>query len=616
MILRELVDNKSTVTTCNNVLFDESYDVIVAGLGSAGTYFALAASENCSVLGIEKSNTIGGMWSNGYVCCYYHGLDGGAFEKTDEYEKENRDMYAALPKNPYNKFNFVYEKLKKQNVNMCFDSVVIGIFEEDNRVRGVKALIDGKIKNISCKFLCDSTSDGHLIRISGTEYTFGRESDKLPAPFSLLTYFNYKDMRHQRYAMDMGYINQYDDKDFSDKIIKAKAKMSKKNFLRTMSTASAAGIREGLLFDGEEKLTLEDIIYERKCENPLLYIESDVDRHGRDYALGNDLFKDWYIHSNMGTTSLKFPLPIGSIIPRNKKGFITACRCTSTDTYVASAVRMLKDMYRLGECAGVAVSMAIAENKNSIADVDNKKLTDVLKERGCFNSDKKSDRGTEEKSGEIYPFEWITDTDEIIKNLKTIRPGVAMWSCKLSDKNIIEPVLIKAMESEDEMLRKNSAVTLGLLGNKIALPVLRQMIKNRTDDFLLGCRRSNQMQSIMAISLAGKLQDEEILDELLSILTLDEFNREMYHTHLEFKFLYCTVADFNMIYYQYLLFALKSIESISAKYKNEKIKTGLTEFIKNKDIISDRLLMGNDSMFYKHDAENLFTIAESIIESV
>ena len=40
------------------------------------------------------------------------------------------------------------------------------------------------------------------------------------------------------------------------------------------------------------------------------------------------------------------------------------------------------------------------------------------------------------------------------------------------------------------------------------------MVRNRTDDFLDDCRRSNQMQSLIAVSLCGRFADKEIAEEL------------------------------------------------------------------------------------------------------
>lgn len=53
----ELREGKSHQVVCDNLKFDIFYDLVVVGLGSAGSYLALsAAREGISVLGIEREH--------------------------------------------------------------------------------------------------------------------------------------------------------------------------------------------------------------------------------------------------------------------------------------------------------------------------------------------------------------------------------------------------------------------------------------------------------------------------------------------------------------------------------------------------------------------------------
>lgn len=65
------------------------YDLIVAGLGTAGVYAALtAAKQGLRVLGIEKLNCCGGTGTAGDVHGYYFGTPGGIYEELDEKVRE------------------------------------------------------------------------------------------------------------------------------------------------------------------------------------------------------------------------------------------------------------------------------------------------------------------------------------------------------------------------------------------------------------------------------------------------------------------------------------------------------------------------------------------------
>ena len=611
----ELIDNTCVKQETTAPLFEERYDVIVAGLGTAGTFLALSAAEECKVLAIEKTNSVGGTCTNGFVCSYYHGLPGGLFEQIDAEAAERSDIYRRGTNNPYAKSDCLYERLTESgNIALAFDSVIIGVYEEKNTVVGIKAYRNGEVINIACRFLCDCTADGHILRILGVNYAIGREGDGISAPFSVNKYFR-EDGEIKSIGTDAGYIDQYDGKAFSDGVLRAKAGFTKEKYRRIITCAPMIGLREGLRFEGEYTLTLDDAVYEKAPGKILFYADSDIDRHGEDYYLGNDTWKDWFIHSNLSTVSLKIPVPAGCLVPKGKNGVLSACRCLSADSYIAGAVRMNRDMHRLGECAGVAVAQALKTDKTNILDLDFEQLQQRLKARGCFGSDENRHRGFEERGGKYIPFEWLTKKEEITDALSTDRPGAALWSCRLLGKEKTREYLEKALGTDHEMLRKNAAIALGLTGNEICLPVLRDMVRNRTDDFLDDCRRSNQMQSLIAVSLCGRFADIEIAGELCSVLEPKEYEKEMYHRHLENNYRLSTSGEFNMIYFQFLSFALFALKEIGKAHGDMKaeIAEKVNGFIRRKDVVFDRIVLNKNQKTYTEQVNALFAFAEELI---
>lgn len=614
MIYYELVENTCRKKEISSPVFEESFDVITAGLGASGTYLVLSACEECSVLAIEKSNSVGGTCTNGFVCSYYHGLPGGLFEKIDSDAAERSVVYRRGQNNPYAKSDCLYERLSEsKNVTLAFDSVIIGVYEDKNTVVGVKALLDGEVKNIACRFLCDCTADGHILRMLGVHYAVGRDSDGISAPFSINKYFR-EDGEIKCIGADAGYIDQYDSRSFSNSILNAKADFTKEKYRRIITCAPMAGLREGLRFEGEYTLTIDGAVYERNFEKVLFYADSDIDRHGEDHYLGNDTWKDWYVHCNLSTVSLKIPVPAGCLVPKGKNGILSACRCLSADSYVAGAVRMNRDMHRLGECAGIAVTEALRSDKTNILDVDFEKLQSRLKARGCFDSAENRHRGFEERGPKYYPFEWMTEKDEITEALSTDRPGVALWSCKRLGKEKTGNYLEEKLYSDNEMLRKNAAIALGITGNELCLPVLRDMVRNRTDDFLDDCRRSNQMQSLIAVSLCGRFADKEIAKELCAILAPEEYDKDMYHRHLENNYRLSTSADFNMVYFQFLSFALFSLKEINRKHVelHAGIADSINSFIDRKAVILDRIVLDKNRKTYLSQTDSLFDFAAQL----
>ena len=617
LIYNELVDDTCIKKYVSLSAFDEHYDVIVAGLGSAGSFLSLSVAENCRVLAIEKMNSVGGTCTNGFVCSYYHGLNGGLFEEIDRKSAESSDIYRRGIKNPYAKSDCLYEHLaENKNITLAFKSVIIGIYENENTVIGVKALIDGELKNIACKFLCDCTADGHILKILNVKHIIGRDGDGISAPFTINKYYR-EDGEIKSVATDAGYINQYDSVEFTKAVLNAKTEFTKEKYRRIIACAPMSGLREGMSFEGEYTLTINDAVYEKCVPNVLLYADSDIDRHGEDYYLGGDVWKDWFVHCNLSTVSLKIPVPAGCLVPKGKNGIISACRCLSADSYISSAVRMVRDMHRLGECAGVAVAEAVKSGRTNILELDFEKIQDKLKARGCFDSNERQSKGFEERGGAYLPFEWMTEKEEIISALSTDKPGVALWSCNLLGREKAEEFLENELKSDNPMLRKNSAIALGITGSETCLAVLREMVRNRTDDFLNDCRRTNQMQSIIAVSLCGRFADTEITEELCKILDLREYGKEMYHTHLEDNYRLSTHSDFNSIYFQYLSFALYSLNEICKKHSEIKaeITESLKEFIGNKGIVFSRIVINPNRQNYVSQTEALFDFAAKIIRN-
>ena len=79
MILREVIDNKVR-TSVVDPLFEESYDLVVVGLGTAGAFSLITAGrEGLNVLGVEQLNGMGGTGTLGAIAGYYFGAEGGLY---------------------------------------------------------------------------------------------------------------------------------------------------------------------------------------------------------------------------------------------------------------------------------------------------------------------------------------------------------------------------------------------------------------------------------------------------------------------------------------------------------------------------------------------------------
>ena len=122
-------------------------------------------------------------------------------------------------------------------------------------------------------------------------------------------------------------------------------------------------------------------------------------------------------------------------------------------------------------------------------------------------------------------------------------------------------VFNEMLNTDDALYKYNSAIALGLIDDKRALPVLRNIVQKRDSFFFTDNRRSNQFRSAVAVCLLGRLGDVEDLPMLFEILSNEEINRPMYHT-LSPNYLYHNFPDRNFVYFSMLTHTCMAIYRI------------------------------------------------------
>lgn len=558
----ELTDGVGHKSRVNTPDFDDNYDLIVAGVGSAGTFCALSsAQEGLRVLGVERSSCVGGMSTGGVINEYHSGLDGGSYEAADIAAGQLLDrIYKPLAMHPDSKKIRFEQMLLKEGVALSFNTVVIGVYAVEKEVIGVRILSGGKIKNIRCGMLCDSTSEGHVLNMLGVPYVCGRPSDGITQPFTCQSIVREKNGRLVRTNYDSGYIDPYDDRSFSKEIIWGQAAhvgTYEDINDRLIYTAPQVGIREGRCFKGEQTLSLCDILENRACDDTLCIACSDVDRHGEDHAFDDKDYQDWFVICNLSLIAFKISISLGALVPQGWKRLFTAGRSISLEGHAAAAVRMNRDMYRIGECAGIAAALTLKAGENSLMKANREVLRRKSIERGCFDSERYIKTPVSTGGRGYRPVRWMTDPKEISTGLKSDYPGIAMWSCRRLNTDEIRAMLFDGCSDEDQDYARVCAVTLGMLGDRRAVPGLRKIVRDRETNACYMCRRYLQPWAASAICLLGRLGDTQFVPELLELLSPKEYEREFYSK--EENVVCLENAKLNIIKYAMLSFALKAI---------------------------------------------------------
>ncbi|MDF2922223.1 MAG: hypothetical protein K0R57_1137 [Paenibacillaceae bacterium] len=599
--------------------FSESYDVIVAGLGTAGAIAAIAAARRgLKVLGIEKMNGMGGTGTAGAVNGYYFGSPGGFFEELDEViEEYHGKVYTKFSGfNPDAKKYALERAALEHGVQLCYESTVIGVFMEGNCVKGIQWIGPRGLNASGCQVVIDCTGDAEVSHLAGCKTHMGRELDGRSQPFTSVKVC-LKGGNMVRTNLDSGCTDQTNAFHLSDGIVNAHARQLEDAYPeedRLFYLAPLIGIREGRRIEGKVTLTLSDELQGQHTEEPVFYASADVDKHGRDNAMESEVLQDWLVASNLGAVNICVPVPLGVMIPKEREGILVAGRCMSFDHDLSSCVRMQRDMQKAGEAAAETAWLSIRRSI-SIHDVSYEELRPILEQSGCL--DEKNNTGAifayPANPGRNKSIEWLTDREQIREGLSGERPGVAIWSSKRLGGTII-PYLREWMEAaEAEFLKKHSAIALAVLGDPSSLPVLRDMVKQRDSFVLQDCRKHNQMRGYMAIYLLGKLRDKEIIPELCHIIeNPEELHKPLYEMNAGSSI---DAAVFRITYFQYFIHSVMSLIKLGNSYEESRdvIGKSLNRAVEDGSYI--QRITSRESGTYEYSVtENIKNVVKAALE--
>lgn len=570
MYISEQIDKRIVKTEISKIEFYKEYDVIISGLGTAGSMAAAMAAENgLTVLGIEYFNCVGGTTTIGGIQTHYFGCPGGRYENIDRSVDEFKENHT---RNQLEGRKIVVEDIILNNgAEILYESSICGVYMEGNTVIGVKVITPDGLFNYRCKVLMDCTGDAYTAHIAGCKTVFGRDLDGLTQPYSMVSTTR-AGVGVYHTNCDFGRVDQRNDRQLSEALIFSRAyEMSdERRKLKFMLHMPLIGVREGRRIVAEETVTMQDVLDGNATKEPMFYSYADFDKHGWDIAFDGETLGDWTVGANLNAYNVTVAVPFRSVIPSDIDGIIVPCRGLGVDRDVASCVRMVIDMKKIGE-AGADIATIAIKHGCRLRDIPYGELRDMLTKSGCL--DEKYNRGcridgtkdfdgTPLETGDVH---FITDPKLLKERLETEKPGLAIWSAKKIGKPA-ESELLKLLSSDDITLKKHAALALAAIGSEQGLGVLEQTVAERDNLLLKDCRKNNQQRGCMAIYYLGRLADKKAVDTLIEIISDEnEVKRPQFTGDVEVGTWY-RVSGFNNRYFQFVSESVMALIRIADRH--------------------------------------------------
>ncbi len=453
-------------------------EVLVAGGGPSGAMAAIAASrQGAQVILLEAQPLLGGIGTGGAVHIYYWGLDGGIQAEADERDAAAGASVAETVRGwHYETRKVTFAAMAEEaGVDIWLRTLVTGVVMEEDRVRGV--VVDGMSGRgvVLCDVCVDATGDGDVATFAGAEFTLGRAGDELPMAYSMTPGIGNDEYPVYHANFDAGWTDPTDPWDYSRAFVDGRKFLWRDKHTgenRCYFCSPNLGLRESRLIVGDRTLTLDDLFSGKRFADTIGACRSHYDNHARDYA--NEGREARVFVDVMGNwkTALTCDMPLGALLPKGVDGLIVAGRCISMTHDAAQVLRMMKDMQRMGEAAGVAAAVAVTDGV-APRDIDVAKLQALLVTNGLLAEDEAAESAGEGCSP-------VPSVEELIVELSGDQPGPVMW--KLYRIGVPAfPALCALMEGDDAEVARWAALVLGAHGTECAREMLMTMLGERDE---------------------------------------------------------------------------------------------------------------------------------------
>lgn len=522
--------------------FKDTYDVIVIGLGTAGTEAALvSAALGLKTLGVEKENAMGGQSTIG--CVWFQSKDTAAFPDPSRvlsnHHRDSGILKLSIPSRMY-----LYElEADEAELDITCETVVTGVYLDEASVKGVRLCRNGIACDIAARIVMDCTGNGTVARMAGCRMMVGRDFDHAQAAISKAML---QETRGGGTRPRYGFFR--DDpscstEEYSRILLTLSCRwpmLWNGRGGRVLQMAAIPGMREEGHVVTEKFFTLRDCLMETPVSSPLFhtFVPLDLVRIDEDWAFENEDVQNWKALCGLNNFGFSATLPYETLLPEGVDSLLVPSKHFGVAHDAGSGIRMESDMRKTGYAAACVAYLSI-RRRIPLRKIPYDPLKKLLDAGNILSPPRR--RGVTLYSGAtIKPF----SHDDIVGALKRdiVPPRswifrakngpqeqsafalASVWlaalRCSPEEKQVLAEKLCFEMRKKGRYAG-NFAVALGLLGDRRACEVLRGIVKTPGEANPDGCDPvvpEAFPNRIKALCLLGRLHDGESIPLLKKIV--------------------------------------------------------------------------------------------------
>jgi len=373
-------------------------DLVVAGAGTGGAIAAVAAAElGARPLCVDLMPFAGGLGSGGGINGYCVGAPGGLFEQVDERTRELCALFAAgRPAGGWHheaRKMALAERFDRAGVRFLGDALVFGVEKADRRLVAIWASTPEGPVRIEAHGFIDGSGDADLCRQAEVACQGGRPGDGAVLSFSqvagrLVHKSGVIGMGSVNY--DAGHVDPTDPEDISRGRLQGMVQFLRDEYSadsRFCYMAPVIGLRQSVHVCSDRDPTVDDIVAHRRFPDSVGPTLSFLDTHAMDFEFDDDEVGFWLWTCGNFRGRVGCDLPYGMLLPRELDNVWVASRSAGMSTAAAYAVRMQRDIQRLGEAAGTAAAQAVTRGDGASRAIDIAQLQARLRSTGSLYDD-------------------------------------------------------------------------------------------------------------------------------------------------------------------------------------------------------------------------------------